>query len=414
MIYHPSIHISAPEDNYLVAPSDPAIGAHISADDAKQLAYHLAFSGLGYVAPNPLVGCVIVSADGRLLGRGAHQTFGGKHAEVIAIEDALHNFSNAKLQAATIYVTLQPCDHHGKTPPCTELIIRHRLAKVVYDLSDPNPNINSVETLQANGITVQRCEFNRDIHWLDEAYFWRYNQQPPDRPYVAMKIAATHNGMYAQAGQGRQWLTTVRARQYGHYLRQRYDAILVGRNTLELDNPMLNVRLPLQTLRHPFKIILAHPDKLATLERLQVLTHEPDKTIFVIPAGSHVSAKASRLLAHTLAVPSDDTAGYHLPSLLAKLQTQFGITSLLVEGGGKVWQSFWAAGVVDKLHLFQSNSETTSAKAQYWQQQVKLSTAHLSATRLVWLDADRLYEASCSYQGKERLAAARNPTLAHM
>ena len=396
MIYHPSIHISAPEDNYLLSPADAVIGEYISGDEAEQLAYRLAFCGLGHVAPNPLVGCVLVGADGRLLGRGAHHGYGDKHAEVVAIEDALQNFPAAKLRGATMYVTLQPCDHHGKTPPCTDLIIRYQMARVVYGLPDPNPSVDSLNTLQRHGIAVQQGEFNRDIDWLDEAYFWQQDRQAK-RPYVALKIATTRTGLYGYEGQGRHWLTNARARRYGHYLRQRYDAVLIGRQTLESDNPALNVRLELRvsSLRNPYKVILAHPDKLNALENLQVLRHEPEKTIFVAPAGSSVSTKASRLIANILMV-SADANGYNLLELLEKLREKLGVMSLLVEGGGKVWQSFYSAGLVDKVHLFQANSEAQGAGALYWhwRQKTKLSSANLTATRLIWLDSDRLYEGS--------------------
>ena len=381
-----NMHISTPEDTFLLTTPNAVIGKKINAKEAMQLAYRLAFAGLGHVSPNPLVGCVITDNENNLLGTGAHTCYGGEHAEAVAIKQVLARFSSAKLRDATMHVTLQPCDHHGKTPPCTTLLQRYRFRKVYYGMPDPNPLVGKASALLAKDGII--CEQNTipDLQWLDEVYFWHhqdkiYSHVQDKQIYVAAKIASSLDGSFAYKNKGRKWLTSERARQYGHFLRQRYDAIIIGRKTLELDNPTLNVRLAMKTARNPLKIIFANPDFLQGT--YHALTHEADKTFFVVAAKTSVQTPDVQVLS----VPTNSRGQFVLQQLLQILRQKLSIHSVLLEGGGVLWQSFFQAGLVDKLHLFQAGQLLGGDKFFHRWQGTEGKT-QLHALRLLPLDGD--------------------------
>ena len=354
------MYVGVPEDEFLLTPPSLSFGERLSVAQCQVLAYRLAFAGLGHVSPNPLVGCVITDARDRLLAVGAHRRYGEQHAEVEAVTQALARGGAKCLRGATMHVTLQPCTHHGKTPPCSELLLQHRLRRVYFGLSDPNPRVGDLQKLQQAGIVCEKYE-HHDLQWLDEAYFFhmqRHAAGKEPRPFVAVKIAAGLDGSFAAHASGkgtskRLRLSCARALQYGHFLRQRYDAIMVGAGTLQLDDPRLNVRVAFPQRRTPKRVVLANAMSLRA--DLRVLTSEPHTAIVVVPEteAKHCAAllPAAAVL---LPLPRQAEGGFNLLPLLQTLQRQHDIHSLLVEGGGKLWASFFSAGLVDKLHLLQS------------------------------------------------------------
>ena len=345
--------VAIPEDEFLLTPQPLPLGERLSDTQCHALAYQMAFAGLGWVAPNPLVGCVITDMQGRLLAVGAHRRYGAAHAEVEAITQALARAGEACLRQARIFVTLQPCTHHGKTPPCSELLQRYQPRQVFFGAYDPNPQVGAITALQQAGIACHKYE-HRELRWLDEPYFF-HAAQTRARPFVAVKIAATLDGSFAAPhDQPRLRLSCKRALRYGHFLRQRYDAIMVGTGTLRRDNPRLDVRVPFPRHRNPQRVVLANVELLQT-SKLRVVATDPDTVIVAVPAPE--AKHAATLLPRTvrlLPLPQLPDGRLDLSVLLETLYREHKIYSILLEGGGRLWQSFFAAGLVDKLHLLQS------------------------------------------------------------
>ncbi|MEO0108219.1 MAG: bifunctional diaminohydroxyphosphoribosylaminopyrimidine deaminase/5-amino-6-(5-phosphoribosylamino)uracil reductase RibD, partial [candidate division WOR-3 bacterium] len=221
----------------------------------------LAERGLGRVAPNPLVGCVLVK-DGTIVGQGYHRRYGGRHAEVEALAAA-----GQKACGATMYVTLQPCNHVGKTPPCTDAIIAAGVKRVVFATCDPNPGSDckrGTDKLVDSGIEVSVGICRDEAERLNDIYFHRLRTS---RPFVALKLAATLDGKIADFQGRSQWITSDEARQEVHRLRSAYDAILVGSRTVETDDPRLTSRVP--GCRSPVRLVL--DADLSLSPRAQVL-----------------------------------------------------------------------------------------------------------------------------------------------
>ena len=208
----------------------------------------LADKGRGMVAPNPLVGCVIVR-DGGIVGRGYHRRYGAAHAEAAAIRDA-----GSAARGATMYVTLQPCNHYGHTPPCTNAILKAGIRRLVYAADDCNPKSNcsdGLARLRAGGIEVEGGIGRAEALRQNEVYFMNRKHQ---RPFVALKLAATLDAKIADFQGRSQWITSEEARAQVHRLRGEYAAILVGERTVQTDDPRLTGRTPGR--RNPIRVIL--------------------------------------------------------------------------------------------------------------------------------------------------------------
>lgn len=267
-----------------------------------QHALHLARRGLGRVAPNPAVGCVIVK-DERVIGRGRTQDGGRPHAETEALKQA-----GEQAQGATAYVTLEPCAHHGKTPPCSEALIKAGIAHVVIACTDPDPRTagKGIAILQEAGIEVTTGICEDEALQLNAGFFLRITK---NRPYITLKIATSADNKIAAAEGERTTITGPIAHRYTHLLRSLHDAILVGKTTNEVDNPKLNTRI--EGYPHDLKRFVLNTDHFSN--------------------------------------PHDLTAVLHT------LAGQ-GITRLLVEGGAKTHTSFLEAGYCDEFQWLQSNS----------------------------------------------------------
>lgn len=309
-------------------------------------ALNLAARGLGQVAPNPAVGCLIVK-EGRVVGRGWTQPGGRPHAET----EALHQ-AGAKAKGACAYVTLEPCSHYGKTPPCAEALIAAGISRCVVALQDPDARVQGrgIEMLRDAGIAVVTGVCEAAAQEANEGFLRRVTQ---GRPMVTLKAASSLDGRIATRSGASQWITGPAARRRGHLLRANHDAILVGSGTALADNPRLDVRLPGLSGRSPLRVVVDGRLRLP-LEADLVTRAKAQPTLLVTrPGGDEDKLAACR--AAGLEVVELGRAEHPLP-LDEVLQTLGGrgITRLLVEGGGGVAGALMAADLVDRIHWFRA------------------------------------------------------------
>jgi diaminohydroxyphosphoribosylaminopyrimidine deaminase/5-amino-6-(5-phosphoribosylamino)uracil reductase len=299
----------------------------------------LARKGLGRVSPNPMVGCVLVR-KGSVVGRGWHARFGGPHAEAAALADA-----GRKAKGATAYVTLEPCRHWGKTPPCTDALIRAGVRRVVAAMADPDERVagKGFAALRAAGIRVERGLLEDEARELNRSYIVH---RTLGRPYVVLKAAASLDGKIVSADGESKWITSPRARKEGRLLRSRADGVLVGINTVLADDPELTSR---GAGRDPVRIVL--DTALRIPPKAKVL--KPGGPMTVIATSVRSPGKLARLKAGHLSLVQvrRNGRGVDLKDLLSKLH-RMGISSLLVEGGSQVHSSFLDEGLVDEVRLF--------------------------------------------------------------
>jgi len=302
----------------------------------------LAARALGRTSPNPVVGAVVVK-DGVVVGRGYHQRAGGPHAEVLALAEA-----GDRAVGATLYVTLEPCCHRGRTGPCTDVVLASGVSRVVAAMEDPNPLVagRGLARLEGAGVSVTRGVLAREAARLNEVFI-RYITS--GRPFVVLKTAASLDGRIATRTGDARWITGPAAREYTHRLRDRHDAILVGVNTVVADDPALTTRLPQGGGKNPLRIVL---DSRARTPLGARLLREEGRTLVAVTsrAPRERVAELERRGAEVLVVPGE--AARVDPGALLRELGRREVTSLLVEGGGSVAWSFLAPGLVDKVVWF--------------------------------------------------------------
>ena len=308
----------------------------------------LAARGLGQVAPNPAVGCLIVK-DGRVVGRGWTQPGGRPHAETEALKQA-----GAAARGATVYVTLEPCAHHGRTPPCAEALVEAGVARVVAALEDPDTRVagRGLEILRKAGIAVEAGVARTQAERLNAGFLKRILK---GRPLVVLKLATSLDGRIATQSGDSRWITGPLARRRAHLLRSRADAILVGSGTAVTDNPRLDVRLPGLEGRQPLRVVVDGRLRLP-------LTHDLVARAAEVPTllVTHDGNPAARLHAYedagveVVQVATDPDAGHVSLEATLDLLGARGITRLLVEGGGHLAASLLRGGLVDRLAWFQA------------------------------------------------------------
>ena len=309
-----------------------------------QTALDLAALGAGHTSPNPMVGAVVVK-DGRVVGKGYHQRAGGPHAEVLALDEA-----GDRATGATLYVTLEPCNHHGRTPPCTERILAAGIRRVVSAMADPNPGVagGGHARLRDAGLIVDEGLLAGAAARLNETWI-KYIRT--GLPFTVLKCAATLDGRIATRTGDARWVTGPAARERVHRLRSRMDAILVGVGTVIADDPRLTARLPNGSGRDPLRIIL--DARLETPPEARMLRLDSSAETLIVCAQDadparrrRLEAAGARLLASPLACGRID-----LRALMAQLGAMQ-VTSVLLEGGARVAGAALAQKVVDKVMFF--------------------------------------------------------------
>lgn len=302
----------------------------------------LAGRGIGWVNPNPMVGAVIVK-EGRIIGEGYHMHFGAPHAEVNAFENAREEVSGS-----TLYVNLEPCSHHGKTPPCTDLIISGGIKKVIIGMRDPNPLVNGkgIEILRAHGIEVVEGIMEEQSKRLNEV-FLKYITT--GRPFGVLKTAMTLDGKIATVNNASRWISGEKSRAYVHEMRQAYSAIMVGINTVVYDNPLLNIRRKSEG-RNPLKVIVDTTCKISL--DANVMKNDPQLTLIATSdkAGQGKIKDLERMGAQVLICPlKDDKVDL---TFLFDALGKMAIDSVLIEGGSTLAFSVLKEGLVDKVVSF--------------------------------------------------------------
>jgi diaminohydroxyphosphoribosylaminopyrimidine deaminase / 5-amino-6-(5-phosphoribosylamino)uracil reductase len=304
------------------------------------LALNLAASAKGKTNPNPLVGAVIVKDD-MIVGTGLHRKAGEPHAEVHAFRMA-----GEHAKGATLYVTLEPCSHYGKTPPCANLVKESGVSRVVVAMQDPNPEVagRGIQLLRDAGIEVEVGVLEKEAYTLNERFI---HNMLTKRPFVISKFAMTLDGKIATANGHSQWITSEEARLHVHHLRDEVDAILVGVGTVLKDNPSLTTRLPDREGKNPIRIVLDR--SLRTPLDATIVDTKVARTILVTGLASDTTAFEAKGV-EILRVPEQD-GKLDLNLTLEKLY-ELGITDVLVEGGGEVNASFLRANLIDKYFAY--------------------------------------------------------------
>lgn len=358
----------------------PAKGTPLTTEQAMQLAISEAYKGGPYVSPNPLVGSVVLDAHGKFIQSGYHQVYGGPHAEV----NALKGLSLDELKGAHVIVTLEPCAHEGKTPSCAKMIAKLPVKKVTFGLIDPNPLVagQGAQILKDVGIEAEvfssqdkklEQEIKTQLEEVCEAFLWNFRHK---KVFVAVKMASSLDGQVALKSGESQWITGPESREYVHYLRSCYDGILVGKGTVEFDNPSLNIRHP--TIEKKNKIIVIDGEaellnKFSDLKLSQV--NEPQNIFWCVSADmmEETQKKAAKLKnpPQLVFVKTEVTGELDLEDLLAQLHSK-GLRSVMVEGGAMTASSFIADELVNRLYMFQAPIIMGSGGSRSWTETVRI------------------------------------------
>lgn len=309
-----------------------------------QVALDLAERGRGYVEPNPMVGCVIVRG-GRVVGEGYHRRYGLAHAEIVALRRA-----GSAARGGTVYVTLEPCGHLGKTPPCAEALIDAGVRRVVAAMKDPNPRVagRGFRMLRAAGVRVDTGLLRAEALRLNAPFVVFHREK---RPYVILKWAQSIDGKIATRTGHSKWITSVQSRKAGHVLRARVDAVIVGVGTVLADDPDLTARMA-KPRRPVWRVVLDSQLRIPKNARV-VRSVRKTPTLIVMAKGCNKAGKRRELEGagcRVLAVRGVKR-GVHLPSLLRQLH-RMEMTNVLVEGGGAVLGSFFEQGLCDEGRVF--------------------------------------------------------------
>ncbi|MFC5774252.1 bifunctional diaminohydroxyphosphoribosylaminopyrimidine deaminase/5-amino-6-(5-phosphoribosylamino)uracil reductase RibD [Ectobacillus antri] len=349
-----------------------------------KLALQLASATNGQTNPNPMVGAVVVK-NGEIVGVGAHLRAGEAHAEVHALQMA-----GEKAQGATLYVTLEPCNHFGKTPPCTEQIIQSGIARVVIATQDNNPLVagSGIKKLQEASIMVETGLLAEEATQLNNIFFHTIQHK---KPYVTLKTAMSLDGKIASTTGESKWITGSQARMDVHQYRHQHDAILVGVNTIIADNPSLTTRLP-NGGKNPIRIIL--DTHLRTPLSAKVLHDNAAPTWLV--TGASVSEEQIRQYESYASILSMPTERISVPNLLQVLYEQ-GISSLFVEGGSQIHASFIESHMYNQLVIYMSGHLIGGQQAPTF----------FGGTGFSLQDAPKLYIASVEQMGDDIKLIAR-------
>ncbi len=305
----------------------------------------LAISGLGKVAPNPLVGSVIVH-NGLIIGEGYHEYFGGPHAEVNAINSVRENLKSL-LSECTLYVNLEPCAHHGKTPPCVDLIIQHKIPTVVIGSGDPNPLVagKGIQRLREAGVEVITDILKEECDYLNRRFITFHTKH---RPYIILKWAQSQDGFMAPEKPEKFWLTNDESRKLSHLWRSEEQAIMVGRRTVEIDNPELTVRLV--TGKNPIRITI---DRKLALHASHKIFRQDAQLILFNELEDYRETKL-----HFVKIDFEKNT---LPQMMDFLYSRQ-IQSVIIEGGPETLKHFVEQDLRDEARIFTAPKQMTSGK----------------------------------------------------
>ena len=283
--------------------------------------------------PNPRVGAVLVDGAGEVVGEGAHDGIGLPHAEVIALSSA-----SDRARGATLYVTLEPCSHHGKTPPCAAAVIEAGVSRVVIGAIDPDPRVSGsgVTLLREAGVEVETGVLEQDAEDVDPAYF---HHRRTGLPLVTLKLAMTLDGAVAARDGTSQWITSEEAREDAHWLRSTMDAVIVGAGTLRSDDPRLSVRIGDESAVQPVPVVVVGRQSL--------------------PVDSQIWERSPLVLSsHPVGVPSGEVIvvggedDWPDPELAARALAERGLLDVLLEGGPTLAGTWWRSGIVGRAVIY--------------------------------------------------------------
>lgn len=307
-----------------------------------QLALQLAAKGQGFVSPNPMVGCVVVK-NNKILATGYHKKFGGPHAEIVALQKC-----KKSTRGVTLYVTLEPCHHFGKTPPCVNAILQSGVKRVVIAMRDPNPLTagQSIRKLKKQGVQVTVGVCRKEAHDLNRG-FCKFMQT--GMPYVIVKVAQSQDGKIAAKAGVRTQITGSHAQKYVQELRKTVDAILVGRKTVQVDDPLLTVRN--KKMSQPARVVL---DSQLRTPLKSLLFKSAGGPVILCTAHNVDPKKLKRYRQNNIEVllcGTNQLGQLLWKDVLQKLATDKGILSVLVEGGAEVLQSLEQTKFIDEWHM---------------------------------------------------------------
>ncbi|MFN8286192.1 MAG: bifunctional diaminohydroxyphosphoribosylaminopyrimidine deaminase/5-amino-6-(5-phosphoribosylamino)uracil reductase RibD [Chitinophagales bacterium] len=308
-----------------------------------QRCLELAIQGLGSVAPNPMVGCVIVH-NGRIIGEGYHKKYGEAHAEVNAINSVE---DKSLLQSSTMYVSLEPCSHFGKTPPCADLIVKHKIPQVVIGSADPNPLVagKGVAKLKAAGIKIKEDVLKKECDFVNRRFVTFFTKK---RPYIILKWAESADGFIAPVEEKQVWLTNEQSKKLVHKWRSEEQAVLVGSNTARIDDPELTVRL--WEGQNPVRLVV---DRTLSLNPALKVFNQAAQTIVFNQLEDSLTANIERVKIDF----SENVEQQLLSALYAR-----NISSVLIEGGAALLNSFITANLWDEARIFKTTAKLGSGK----------------------------------------------------
>lgn len=306
-----------------------------------KLAMQLALKGQGKTSPNPLVGALVVK-NGNIIGKGFHEKCGLAHAEAVAIKQAGKN-----CKGATLYVTLEPCAHFGRTPPCVESIIKSGVKKVVVGMIDPNPlnNGRGINILKQNGLKVEVGFLEEELKKINEVFIKYITKR---LPFITVKVAQSLDGKIATKSGDSKWITSDKSLNFSHRIRKDYDAIMVGVNTVLRDNPRLNSWF---SEKHPVKIII--DSELSITQDANIFSPNSQVVVVTLPHPPDQETDNRRILAEKAKIleVKAKSGEINLRDAMKKL-ARMEITNILVEGGGTLIGSLFDEGLVDKVLFF--------------------------------------------------------------
>ena len=313
-----------------------------------QIAIDLSLNGHGKVSPNPLVGCVIVK-ENEIIGKGYHEKYGENHAEINAIKDA----GLESLEDCDVYVTLEPCTHHGKTPPCSDELIKLKPNRVIIGMEDPNPIVsgNGIRALEGAGIKVESGILADKVKLINRSFIINITEK---RPYVVAKFAQTLDGFISDENLRSKWISSEESRIIVHKYRNITDAILAGSGTVREDNPHLNTRL--ENGNNPKKVVFTSNINIPLDSNIFI--ENPENTIVVCTNNAMNIRKIQQVESTgvtVLTVSKDEGNRVDIDSALKKLYSEFDIGIIMLEAGSTLLSKFYKLNYIDELKVFIAN-----------------------------------------------------------